>query len=202
MNVSYVSEGSFTAPVWTPALKTRDGKQPVSPIAGVGSRIHSSQNGSPRNTPSALRPARVPALLVGQDGGVFTDFRGNAPPVCLAQPSGLGRSNEAQLKGQRPDHLHDQPAANGRGVAPEWQSFSRPSPTGWVFGQIILRGNAPAICPNEWPPHKWPGRCPISDLCTIHPARWAGLGKQPGASPLKSDKTTPSWTASGRSVSS
>ncbi|MDP7253984.1 MAG: hypothetical protein QGF00_30570, partial [Planctomycetota bacterium] len=44
--------------------------------------------------------------------GGFTDFRGNAPPVCLAQPGGLG-SNEAQSKGQRPDHLHDWPAANG-----------------------------------------------------------------------------------------
>ena len=50
--------------------------------------------------------------------------------------------------------------------------------------------------PNEWPPHKWPGRCPFSDLCTIHPARWAGLGKQSGASPLKSVKTTPSWRTS------
>ena len=56
---------------------------------------------------------------------------------------------------------------------------------------IILRGNAPVICPNEWPPYKWPGRCPFSYLCTIHPARWAGLGKQSGASPLKSVKTTP-----------
>jgi len=43
---------------------------------------------------------------VGQDGGVFTDLRGNAPPVCLAQPAGLG-SIEGQPKGQRPDHLHD-----------------------------------------------------------------------------------------------
>ena len=43
--------------------------------------------------------------LAGQDGdGVFTDFRGEAPVVCLAQPGGLG-SNEGLPKGQRPDHL-------------------------------------------------------------------------------------------------
>ncbi|MDP7255192.1 MAG: hypothetical protein QGF00_36690, partial [Planctomycetota bacterium] len=61
----------------------------------------------------------------------FTDFRGKAPHVCLAQPGGLG-SNEGQPKGQRPDHLQHSPAANGRGVAPEWQSFSKPSPLGWA----------------------------------------------------------------------
>jgi hypothetical protein len=61
-------------------------------------------------------------------------------------------------------------------------------PNGLGFGKIILRGNAPVICPNEWPPYKWPGRCPFSKLYTIHPARWAGLGKQSEASPLNQSK--------------
>jgi len=43
------------------------------------------------------------------------------------------------------------------------------------------------------------GALPLLNLCTIHPARWAGLGKQPGSLPLKSVKTIPSWRTSEHS---